>query len=67
MGDDFIKEHLGSLLFCKTCRARNEEGVFGELADENEDGVVALTFREFSYEVHGDDFEWVRRNRNGLK
>jgi hypothetical protein len=67
MGDDFIENHLGGLLLRKVGRTRNEEGVLGELADENEDRVETLTFGEFSYKVHGYDFEWLRRDRNGLK
>ena len=55
MGDNFIEEHLGGLLFHKIGHAQDEEGVFGELTDENEDRVITLTFGEFSDEVHGDD------------
>ena len=67
MGDDFIENHLGGLLLCKVGRGRNEEGIFGERADEDEDGVETLTFRKFSYKIHGDDFESLHRDRDGLK
>lgn len=43
MGVDFIKEHLSSLLFHQISHTRNEEGIFGELTDENEDRVRTLT------------------------
>jgi hypothetical protein len=67
MGDDFIENHLGGFLLRKVGRTWNEEGVLGELADENEDRVETLTFGKFSYKVHGYDFERLRRDRNGLK
>ena len=67
MSDDFVKEHLSGLLLSKIGHTGNEEGIFGELTDEHEEGVVSLTFGEFSYEVHGDDFERLCQNRNRLK
>lgn len=44
MGDDFIENHPGGLLLRKVGRTRNEKGGFGELADDNEDGVETLPF-----------------------
>ena len=67
MGDNFIENHLGGLHLCKVGCTRNEKGGFGELADENEDGVKTLTFRKFSYNVHGDGFEWLHWDQDGLK
>ena len=67
MGDDFVEEHLSGLLLGKIGCTGNEKGVFGELTDEHEDGVITLTFGEFSYEVHGDNFKRLCWNQNQLK
>ena len=39
IGDTFSENHLGGLLLCKVGCTRNGEGIFGELAGENEDEV----------------------------
>ena len=66
MCDNFVEEQLGGFLLRKRSVAGNEEGVFGEFADQDEDQVVVLAFRELPYEVHRDHFKWLRWDRDWL-
>ncbi len=52
--------------FAVRCFRWEELCIFGELINDYEHSVESLALREFRYEVHGDNFERLGRDGNGL-
>ena len=63
---DFIEEKLCGLLGVDCSMTRDEESVFGELADDYKDGVEFIRLWEFSNEIHSYDLERSFRDSNRL-
>ena len=54
LGEDVQYEELGKLGRCYGVMSGNEDGLFGQLINDNQDGRKAVGKWELFNEVHGD-------------
>ena len=60
-------EQLGKQWGIDHIDCRNEDGLLGELIDDNKDGIKTRGGQELLNEVHGDGIPWVFQDWELLK
>ncbi|KAG6893709.1 hypothetical protein C0993_000482, partial [Termitomyces sp. T159_Od127] len=67
LGEYMFEEELGKLQGVVSGVVGNEDGLFGEAADDNKDGIKALRLGELNNVVHQDGGPGVAADREQLE